>query len=243
MISSKWIVMDSGVSDAKKNMEIDTKLLDELDASSMSPVLHFYDWSAPSATYGHFINPSDHLSENVFTENYLQLAKRPTGGGLIFHTHDLAFSVLVPAAHEAYSINILENYAFVNRLLIEVISGFIGSPSTLSLLPDEPGAKDHHSGKFCMAKPTKYDVMLDGRKVGGGAQRRTRSGFLHQGTISLSIPDREFLEKVLLPHTCVHRAMLENTCSLLPGNPSPKEMHEARLTLKETFKKITRSKS
>lgn len=243
MRNSQWTIMDSGMSDAKRNMEIDTMLLDGLDAFSNSPVLHFYDWTFPSATYGHFIDPADHLSEDVFTHNYLQLAKRPTGGGLIFHTNDLAFSVLVPAAHEAYSVNILENYAFVNKLVIEVIEAFIGRPATLGLLPNEPIANDPHSGNFCMAKPTKYDVMLDGRKVGGGAQRRKKSGFLHQGTISLSIPNREFLGKVLLPHTCVYKAMLENTCSLLAGTPSPNELHEARQSLKEIFKKIALSKS
>lgn len=243
MKNSKWTIIDSGASDAQGNMEIDAKLLQELDPSSISPVLHFYDWISPSATYGHFINPSDHLSEFVFTHGYLQLAKRPTGGGLIFHTNDLAFSVLVPAAHDAYSVNILENYAFVNRLVIEVIEEFVGRPVPLNLLLNEPGAKDHHSGNFCMAKPTKYDVMLDGRKVGGGAQRRTRAGFLHQGTISLSVPDRDFLGKILLPHTCVHKAMLENTCSLLSGIPSPKELCEARQSLRAAFKKIILSKT
>lgn len=243
MTNSQWKLIDSGISDAHKNMEMDTKLLEELDPSSITPVLHFYDWSSPSATYGHFLKPSDHLSQDVFSHNYLQLAKRPTGGGLIFHTNDLAFSVLVPAAHEAYSVNILENYAFVNRLVIEVIEEFLGHPVPLSLLPNEPGAKDHHSGNFCMAKPTKYDVMLDGKKVGGGAQRRTKSGFLHQGTISLSIPDRDFLKKVLLPHTCVLKSMLENTCPLLSGTPSAKELHEARQSLKAIFKKITQAKS
>src|SRR6266700_1709494 len=35
----------------------------------------------------------------------------------------------------------------------------------------------------CFANPVRADVMLNGRKVAGAAQRRTRAGLLHQGSI------------------------------------------------------------
>ena len=37
----------------------------------------------------------------------------------------------------------------------------------------------------CFANPVRNDLLLDGRKVAGAAQRRTRGGFLHQGSIQL----------------------------------------------------------
>lgn len=225
-----WTIIDTGPASAEKNMEIDAKLLGELDAFSTSPILHLYDWKAPSATYGHFIQPFDHLSDKIS----LELAKRPTGGGVIFHTHDWAFSMLVPASHEAFSMNTLDNYAFVNHLLIEVIGQFLGQKAGLSLLPGECEKDNKCVGNFCMAKPTKYDVMLEGKKVCGGAQRRTKNGFLHQGTISLSLPDRDFLDEVLLDEA-VLRAMFENTYSLLADIPSAKDLVEARKFLKNTF--------
>jgi lipoate-protein ligase A len=49
-----------------------------------------------------------------------------------------------------------------------------------------------------MARPTKYDVMLQGRKIAGAAQRKTKAGFLHQGTIALLCPDPELLGAVEL---------------------------------------------
>src|SRR5439155_555754 len=39
------------------------------------------------------------------------------------------------------------------------------------------------SGYSCFANPVRADVMIDGRKVAGAAQRRTRSGLLQQGSI------------------------------------------------------------
>jgi len=213
-------------------MEFDAKLLHELPGSS-EPILHLYDWVSPSATFGYFINPATYLSQDAF--NSLDLCKRPTGGGVTFHVSDWAFSVLVPASCPYYSLNTLDNYAWVNHLVIEVLGLFLGSGEGFSLLMHESDPQDVSSGHFCMAKPTKHDVMWKGKKVGGGAQRRTRFGFLHQGTISLAFPGKDFLKKVLLPGTCVYDSILKNTHTLLPEDCMPREIAEARALLKRSF--------
>jgi lipoate-protein ligase A len=83
-----------------------------------------------------------------------------------------------------------------------------------------------------MAQPMIYDVMVDGRKVSGGAQRRTKHGFLHQGTIALTAPSEEFLKGVLKPGTCVFRAMQEHTYALLPRS-NETELEKAKQDLRE----------
>ena len=55
---------------------------------------------------------------------------------------------------------------------------------------------------FCMAKPTIYDVVYQGRKIAGAAQRRRKNGYLHQGTISLAFPQMGLLNEVLFPKRC-----------------------------------------
>jgi lipoate-protein ligase A len=229
-LNSQWQIIDSGVASAKRNMELDTKLLEELDGR---PILHLYDWEVSSVTYGHFIDPTLFLSQEAFA--CLELAKRPTGGGVIFHQSDWAFSALIPSSYHAYSMNTMDNYAFINQIVIHSIRHFIGHQANLSLLPNESKALDRHCENFCMAKPTKYDVILDGKKVAGGAQRRTRAGYLHQGSISLALPAKKFLQTMLLPDTCVYQSMVENTCALLPGNYSSNDLLEARQLLCESF--------
>jgi lipoate-protein ligase A len=39
---------------------------------------------------------------------------------------------------------------------------------------------------LCFANPVRADVIVNGRKVAGAAQRRTRTGLLHQGSIQLA---------------------------------------------------------
>lgn len=198
-----WKVIDTGASDAAKNMAIDYALLQELPSMGV-PILHLYEWARPSATHGYFINPYQHLKEGAVRKHGLQLAKRPTGGGVLFHLTDFAFSILIPSNHPAYSTNTLENYAFVNRMVAIVIKNILGTGCQLLV---EEGADPSN---FCMAKPTKYDVMINGKKAAGAAQRRTKGGFLHQGSISISLPPEDFLFDILKDHKVIE-SMLKNT--------------------------------
>jgi len=43
-----------------------------------------------------------------------------------------------------------------------------------------------YSRHLCFVNPVSADVMIDSRKIAGAAQRRTRAGLLHQGSIQLA---------------------------------------------------------
>ncbi|MBA3817151.1 MAG: hypothetical protein H0X29_11675 [Parachlamydiaceae bacterium] len=234
MHCEKWEIIDTGKASAVRNMAIDVELLDQLASEQKRPILHLYDWDVPSATYGHFTDPYRFIHPNA-DKLGLQLARRPTGGGMIFHLTDLAFSILVPASHYGYSVNVLDNYAFVNYLVIEAVKRFTNLQIHPHLLSHEPQTTVAISKHFCMAKPTKYDVMLEGRKIGGGAQRRTKHGFLHQGSISLSLPPIDFLNKILLPQQGLIEAMQATTYALIPFQPTLnlKQLGDARRELSQ----------
>lgn len=227
----EWAYLESGKASAEDNMETDCRLLNGL-ASADKALLRFYDWDGNSATYGHFVNPLDFLDLDRASKHHLQMARRPTGGGIVFHLCDLAFSILIPQGHPSFSTNTLDNYAFVNRAVAKAVGYFLGNSEVPILLPHEPSPLDQASRSFCMAKPTIYDVMLDGRKVGGGAQRRTKHGLLHQGTIVLAMPSEEFLKDVLLPNTQVLEAMRKNSHFLLGDTYTEQTLNEARKELR-----------
>lgn len=228
MEPSDWTVLDTGVHTAAENMALDAELLDSLDQHAL-PILHFYEWKGDSATYGHFVNPSDFLDLNKVSSQGLSLAKRPTGGGIVFHIWDLAFSVLVPSGHPYYSENTLDNYAFVNNAVLTAVAHFLKDRETPELIPENAPAFDPSCTRFCMAQPTKYDVVLNGRKIAGAAQRKTKKGFLHQGTIALKLPSVAYLKEVLLPGTQVLDAILAHTFPLLTPH---EDLHEGRQALK-----------
>jgi len=227
-----WEIFDTGMASAERNMRIDAELLEKA-ADSSAPILHFYRWERPSATYGYFINPAQHLDLASTSRDGLELARRPTGGGIVFHLWDLAFSVIVPSSAPFFSENTLSNYAFINRAVSQAVERFMGRQGNTALIPEDAPAFDGSCARFCMALPTKYDVVLHGRKIAGAAQRQKKQGFLHQGTISLKAPSEGQLRSWLLQGSRVLEAMQAYTFALLPAAADAASLEKARSALQE----------
>ncbi len=223
-----WEILDTGSKSPDENMRLDEQLLETVK----QPTLHLYEWSSDSATYGYFTNPAKFLNLPKAKELGLNLARRPTGGGIIFHLWDLAFSVIVPAHSPEFSLNTLQNYAFVNHAVLAAIREFLNEYPPLTLISDDFSPWDPDCSSFCMAKPTKYDVMWEGKKVAGAAQRKTKAGFLHQGSIALVMPPADYLAQILLPNTRVPEAMQTFTCPLLGKTATQAHMLSAKQQLK-----------
>lgn len=182
---TEWIIEEAGPKTPVWNMETDRQKLEDLTEHA-KPTLRFYEWSVPSATYGYFINPWEYFDPRGVEVDGLELARRPTGGGIIFHSFDVAFSLIVPRSHPFYALNSLQSYAAINQLILSALDPGMTLGETTS-----------SRGGFCMAKPTQYDLMLGGKKVGGAAQRKTKKGLLHQGSICKQLPEKEWLKTVL----------------------------------------------
>lgn len=190
-----WRILDSGKKSAVDLMRFDAQLLQDLEHYS-EPTLHLYDWESPSATYGHFIQTDKFLNLTAVQKHNLALAKRPTGGGIIFHLWDFAFSLLLPSNKFTISANPLDNYQIINRHISQALQPLLKTyiiNDQVELLKDCYQKTTSKEGSFCMAQPTCFDLMVAGKKLGGAAQRRTRFGLLHQGSISLVQPDFSYL--------------------------------------------------
>ena len=206
-------------------MDLDAALLEDLE----QPTLHLYRWERPSITHGYFIKPEEHLNLDYLKEVGIDWARRPTGGGIVFHTHDLAFSLLLPKDHPACGDNTLERYHWVNSRVLQAIeAGRQKGADLCTIEPDEP----REMSAFCMARPTHYDVMWQGGKVGGAAQRKKPQGLLHQGTICLQRVPGELLQGALRRPE-VAEAMQRWSAPIAEG----KDLEVARDAMREELKK------
>lgn len=212
-------------------MRLDSAILAEMDPDD-SPLIHFYDWEGDAATYGHFVNIGDYLNLEEAKKRRLSLARRPTGGGIVFHVWDFAFSVAVPSNSPLFSRNTLDNYQLVNRAVLKTVEALRISLGNLDLIGETPASADAASGRFCMAAPTIYDVVLGGRKVAGAAQRQRKNGFLHQGTISLVYPSEAYLSAILMPDSEVLSSMKATIFPVLGASATHDDLLDARVALK-----------
>ncbi len=226
-------ILDSGTQSAQDNMRCDQALLENLRPDG-APLLHVYSWSTPSLTHGYFLAPEAYLHLDKAVQYGLQWARRPTGGGCVFHLWDLAFSFLLPAQHPSFSLNPIENYRFVNEIVFQALSSFFALDSLLFHHTTPP--LEHPHRNFCMALPTQYDVMYQGKKIAGAAQRKRRNGYLHQGTLSLAFPDRSLLQELLLSEKTAHE-IFDTTFAPLGEACSPHRLEATRRELQHHLKK------
>ena len=225
-------VLDTGIAHAEENMACDANLLADLDPFGQ-PILHFYRWEGLSASFGHFVRLEKLVNLDEAASHRVSFAKRPTGGGLVFHIWDFAFSFLMPASHNLFSQNPLDNYRFVNDLVLQAVAGTFSLQGTPFLTEENFIAPSVECSHFCMARPTQYDVVWQGMKIAGAAQRKTKKGYLHQGTISLAKPHLPLLQKILRSESAVLDAMAAYTFAPLGQYEKDSLLEEARQLLQQ----------
>jgi lipoate-protein ligase A len=169
--AASWFVIDSGPGEAAFNMALDEALL-ESAVERAHPILRFYGWTQPAATFGYFQN----IAEVERATLLRPLIRRPTGGGLVPHDRDWTYSVVIPPAHSWYAFRAIESYEEMHRWIQRAFTA-MGVPTELA-----PCCRKEIPGQ-CFAGYEKSDVLWMGRKIAGAAQRRTRLGLLIQGSL------------------------------------------------------------
>src|SRR5262249_28683974 len=107
-----WLLLDSGPGECGFNMALDEALLETVPRLER-PVLRFYGWKEPAASFGYF---QRYAEVERFTL-LRPLVRRPTGGGLVPHDADWTYSLAFPPCHEWYSIGAAESYRRVHAWL------------------------------------------------------------------------------------------------------------------------------
>ncbi len=152
-------------------MALDEALLGEAPIIGQ-PVLRFYGWTQPAASFGYFQKIGDVEQATLLRP----LVRRPTGGGIVPHDADWTYSVVIPAGHEWHSLRARASY---RRMHEWVQSAFarLNVETTLA-----GGCRKPRPGE-CFAGHEVDDVLWQECKVAGAAQRRTRTGLLIQGSV------------------------------------------------------------
>ena len=152
-------------------MAIDEALLREI----REPVLRIYEWTVAAVSLGYF-QPAALAGERPFVRRY-------TGGGLVDHAHDVTYTLVLPRAHPWMELSAPESY----RRVHEGVQAALAACGIVSELTPAAHAIESDA---CFAKPVRFDIVSDAGKLSGAAQRRTREGMLHQGSVLLPDPVR-----------------------------------------------------
>ena len=174
MKAERWFLLESGVSHFAFNMALDEALLEAMPRLGI-PVLRFYGWSEPAASFGYF---QRYVEVEQFTP-LRPLVRRPTAGGIVPHDADWTYSLLFPPNHAWYGLPAVESY----RRVHEWIKNALARLDVATQLA--PSSKKESPGQ-CFIGYEQFDLLWNGCKIAGAAQRRRRDGLLIQGSLQPS---------------------------------------------------------
>lgn len=171
---------DSEPRSAAMNMAIDEALL----GFSKAPSLRFYQWRQPSLSFGYFGRFADAAKYRPERE----IVRRWTGGGLVLHGSDLTYALVVPSTHRFSTESSQIVYATLHEAMQRVLQAArVDATLATSFSP--------RNGDECFLNPVAADVMVNGEKIAGAGQRRSRWGLLLQGSIQHVVLPRNFADR------------------------------------------------
>jgi lipoate-protein ligase A len=163
---TSWRLLTHGPSSPARNMAIDEALLREV----REPVLRLYEWTVPAVSLGYFQSATV-AGERPFVRRY-------TGGGLVDHAHDVTYTIVLPRAHPWMELSMPESYRLIH-------GGVQAALASCGIVSEVTSTAQEVESAACFQKAVRYDIVSDAGKLSGAAQRRTREGLLHQGSILL----------------------------------------------------------
>ncbi|HUA68135.1 MAG TPA: lipoate--protein ligase family protein [Candidatus Saccharimonadales bacterium] len=168
---NSWLLLNSGKCNAAFNMALDEALLEAM-SRLQKPVLRFYGWMEPAATFGYFQKYTEVERATLLRP----LIRRPTGGGIVPHDADWTYSFAVPPGHEWHLLKAEESYRRIHEWIQSAFSE-LNVETELA-----PCCKKSTPGQ-CFTGYEKFDLLFRGKKIAGAAQRRNKLGLLIQGSL------------------------------------------------------------
>lgn len=149
---------------AATNMALDEAISEAVGLGTAPPTIRFYGWDPSAVTIGCFQKVRDEVDLNECSRQGVEVVRRRTGGGAVYHDRDgeITYSVIAP---EYMMGDIPASYREVCGWVIDAL------------------IKLGISASFAPIN----DIVAGGRKISGCAQTRREGVFLQHGTVLLSV--------------------------------------------------------
>lgn len=154
-----------------QNMARDEALLAE-----GAPTVRLYGWRPACVSLGRAQTEAE-VDLDAARAWGVDVVRRATGGGAILHNEEeVTYAVVLPLDHPGLPRDIAGSFSVMGAGVVEALRA-LGLPAEVESVPDNTRET------LCYVRRQGTNVMVKGRKVSGGAQRRTDKAVLQHGTV------------------------------------------------------------
>lgn len=186
---SVWYMLNQGPMPGSFNMALDEYLL----THQLSPVLRLYQWECPTLSLGFSQKLDRHVNIQAALERGVPVVRRLTGGKAVLHSSEITYSVTGSMDTAPFDRDLLGSYQEIARAFI-VAFRHMG-------ISAEMAPRDTRVSRggvtSCFASPSAFEIVVDGRKLLGSAQKRTRSRVLQHGSLLIDYQSSHWGELML----------------------------------------------
>lgn len=179
-----WRLIDTGPLDGVTNMAVDSSLLASFDPDRDPPLLRLYGWSPPAFSHGRFQDAREVLDLERCVAAGVPVVRRITGGGVIYHADELTYAIVCAPHHIPPAASIKASFRVLTTFLLRFYRK-LGLEARYAVDHYPAGTRLGERTPFCFAGRESYDILVDGRKIGGNAQRRIKNAIFQHGSIPL----------------------------------------------------------
>jgi lipoate-protein ligase A len=189
----EWRLINCGEQDGAWNMAMDEALLHSVENGESPSILRLYRWKPATVTLGYFQQGSGVVNLSACRDFGYSVVRRFTGGRAVLHDHEVTYAVISPEQNEIFPGGVSHNYHVIAEVLQATLAEF-GLQTTISSGRKERPATDTVQRSACFTAPALSELVINGQKMTGSAQKRLSSAFLQHGSIPLDIdPERLYM--------------------------------------------------
>lgn len=178
----RWII--DAPANGPTNMARDEAILDCVGRHQSPPTLRFYRWSPATISLGYFQAHAEYAALPP-PAGGLAVVRRQTGGGAILHDLELTYSLTLPLDHPwiatAGPVTLYDRVHSALAAILVECGVPVARPGS-----DAPVGCSHGGPFFCFENHSRFDLLADGKKLLGSAQRRTANAVLQHGSLVLA---------------------------------------------------------
>jgi len=188
MSSKKFRFIVSSPLSGDYNMAIDEALYLTF-LKKREPVIRFYFWYPSVLSVGRFQKISD-INKFFPIQEGGYFVRRLTGGNALFHHEEISYSIVCSQEHLG-NLSVIDSYKKLTSFVLDFYNSLNLNAKWACECKDD--YKSSESPVLCYQGKEKYDIVIDGQKVGGNAQKRSHDVIFQHG--SIPIKSRKSLSK------------------------------------------------
>lgn len=164
-----------------ENMEQDLKLFRDFEeGKNLVSTLRIYSWRPKCISVGYSQKIEDEIDIERAGGLGWEVVKRPSGGGIVFHNEaEVTYSLVTAVDGAVLPKGLIPSYMKVSEAVVLALKE-IGVEAEIRK-PHEVGNRQRST--LCFSYPAEYEIVYNGKKIVGSAQKRGRKALLQQGSI------------------------------------------------------------